>query len=156
MDKRLRQFGTSAANHVGRNFEPAGPRIEIAASGDLKPGGEVIVPLPENPLDPKELNRLLSPQEEQAIADTLNIIGGGTDAEIKALQPHSYRNLPHYATGAVLPPSVGGYMAYSLAGSGRGSARGSPRVVVDQGTGAAYYTNTHYMSFYPIVLVPKK
>jgi guanyl-specific ribonuclease Sa len=82
------------------------------------------------------------------VADALTLIVNG---DTLLLTPHPYRNLPNFATGAVLPPpSSAGYTAYDVPGFGAG--RGVHRLVIDSGTGAIYYTSNHYYSFYAVQL----
>jgi hypothetical protein len=105
------------------------------------------VPAPD-PLDPQRLNKPILSAEMAQVAVALSLIDQGADG---ALQPHVYRNFPHRDTGAVLPPpSAQGYTAYDVPGPGPG--RGVQRLVIDKGTGAIYYTNNHYRSFYPVQL----
>lgn len=105
--------------------------------------------LGQNLLDPQGLNKPISADEQQKIADALTLIFNG---DTSALQAHPYRNLPHDITGAVLPPSALGYTAYDVPGFGPN--RGLNRLLVDKGTRAIYYTNNHYYSFYSIQLNP--
>lgn len=122
----------------------------VLAQNKVTPRGFTIQQVPgQDPLDPQGLNRPISAEEQQKIADALTLI---TNGDRSALQPHPYRNLPHDITGAVLPPSAVGYTAYDVPGFG--SNRGLNRLLVDEGTGAIYYTNNHYYSFYPIQLNP--
>jgi hypothetical protein len=101
-----------------------------------------------NPLDPKRLNSpIVSADEQQKIAAALTTIFSPAFA---TLHPHIYENRPHYITGAVLPPSAAGYMAYDVPGFGSGRGRG--RIIIDNATGEMYYTNNHYLSFYHIEL----
>jgi hypothetical protein len=95
------------------------------------------------------LNKPISADEQQKIADALTLID---NRDVSALERHPYYNRPHFITGAVLPPSAQGYTAYDVLGFGAG--RGVNRLVVDKGTGAIYYTNNHYYSFYPVQLHP--
>jgi hypothetical protein len=116
------------------------------AQNKVTPRGFTIQQGPgENPLDPKQLNTPISADEQQKIADALTLKENG---DTGALQPHPYANLPHHATGAVLPASTSGYTAYDVPGLGTG--RGEGRLIVDKATGATYYTNNHYQSFYAI------
>jgi guanyl-specific ribonuclease Sa len=105
-----------------------------------------------DPLDPQRLNRLPTPEQQQRIADTLNTLEQGTALEKAALNPHPYMNYPSRATGAVLPASPGGYTSYDVPTGG--SARGTSRLIIDNATGATYFTHTHYDSFYPVVVKP--
>jgi hypothetical protein len=69
------------------------------------------------------------------------------------LNLHTYENRPDPTTGAVLPASAAGYIAFDVPGIGTGR-RGAGRLVVDIGSGAIYYTRNHYLSFYPLRLNP--
>jgi HK97 family phage portal protein len=94
----------------GGNVEPhTPPGSNSGQEGDrpYQPGGTIVTP-PEgiDPLDPQGLNTEPSPEQQQRIADTITAIQQG---DIGGLQPHSYRNLPHDETGAVLPTSTSGY-----------------------------------------------
>jgi hypothetical protein len=101
-----------------------------------------------NPLDPKGLNsQIVSADEQQKIAAALTII---FSPAFSTLHPHLYQNRPDDITGAVLPPSAAGYMAYDVPGFGSGRGRG--RIIIDNATGEMYYTNNHYLSFYHIEL----
>ena len=137
---------TDATEDGGTNTDSSSG-VEVAA-GPVKPGGLIIAPGPTS-LDPQGLNGPLSPDEQQKMADALNLIFSG---DTGALQPHPYQNLPHSVTGAMLPESAAGYTAYDVPGLGAG--RGEGRLLRDNGTGAFYYTNNHYYSFYPVDLVP--
>lgn len=158
------RWPAGAPESQGGRFAPAGGSdavsssdvIPIADQKPFRPNGVILVPNPGNgvdPLDPKGLNVVPpTPAEQQDIVDTLNVIAQGSPAEIKRLQPHPYRNLPHYVTGAVLPQSIGGYTAYAMASGG--SERGLKRLIIDKATGDIYYTNLHYYSFYRVRLFP--
>jgi hypothetical protein len=77
------------------------------------------------------------------------------NGEAPALSPHPYENYPHRVTGAVLPPSALGYTTYDVPGFSV-IGRGSNRLIIENGNGTIYYTNTHYRSFYPVQLNPSK
>lgn len=120
----------------------------VLAQNKVTPRGFTVQRVPgQDPLDPQGLNKPISADEQQKIADALTLIFNG---EADTLQRHSYGNLPHRITGAVLPPSAAGYTAYDVPGLGPG--RGEGRLLVDEATGAIYYTNSHYFSFYPVQL----
>ena len=122
----------------------------VAAGETVSPRGFTIQPLQgQDPLDPQRLNGPIDPDEQQKIADALTLIIHGDPA---ALNPHPYLNYPHPRTGAVLPLGAGGYTTYDVPGIGGGGSRGTGRLIVDNLTGAIYYTNTHYRSFYPVQL----
>lgn len=135
---------TDATDGGGGQVDSDG-EVQVAA-GTVTPDGLIFqqVPAPD-PLDPQRLNLPLSLGEQHLVADALNKIYNG---DPKALNPHVYRNLSHDVTGAVLPESANGYTAYDVPGIGSG--RGEGRLLVDKRTGAIYYTNNHYRSFYPV------
>ena len=120
----------------------------VVAGDTVTPRGFTVRQVPgQDPLDPRGLNTPISADEQQKIADALTLV---VNRNVSTLNPHPYDNYPHQITGAVLPPSVQGYTTYDVLGFGTG--RGVNRLVVDNGTGAIYYTNTHYYSFYPVQL----
>ncbi len=123
----------------------------VVAGDIVTPRGFTVQRVPgQDPLDPQGLNEPMSADEQQKIADVLTLIVNG---DTSPLQPHPYGNLPHHVTGAVLPESTASYTAYDVPGLGAG--RGEGRLLVDNATGAIYYTNNHYLSFYPIQLHPR-
>ena len=123
----------------------------VAAQDKVTPEGFSVEQLRDkDTLDPKGLNTPISPQEQQTVADTLNLI---LNQEFGTLHRHVYENRPDPETGAVLPPGTSGYEAFDVPGLGTG--RGVGRIVIDAGTGAIYYTNNHYRSFYAIKLNPR-
>jgi guanyl-specific ribonuclease Sa len=84
----------------------------------------------------------------------MNTIVQGNSAEIATLNPHTYNNIPHRDTGAILPYSASGYTAFDVP-IGRGTGkRGDGRLIIDNATGAAYFTDKHYKSFYPCNFPP--
>jgi hypothetical protein len=84
----------------------------VAAGETVTPRGFTIQPLQgQDPLDPERLNGPIDLNEQQKIADALTLIVHGDPA---ALNPHPYLNYPHPRTGAVLPPSVGGYTTFDV------------------------------------------
>lgn len=110
------------------------------------PGFETVTEVPStevDPLDPHQLNAPLTPKELEDIRKTWNIIENGSKRQLKKLNPHGYGNFPSEKTGAILPP--GHYRTYYIPSPGPGA--GDNRLVVDQISGAAYYTNNHYLSF---------
>jgi guanyl-specific ribonuclease Sa len=131
---------------------PLGNNASQIAQNTVTPRGFNIIPAPDpDPLDPKKLNGPILPDEQQKIADALNLILAGN---VGTLFPHPYDNVPHKVTGAVLPPaSALGYTTYDVPGLNTGQGpRGLNRLVIDFGSGAIYYTNTHYASFYVVDL----
>ncbi len=119
---------------------------ETTIAANVTPKGFTVHHIPtQNPLDPKQLNNpIIPPEEQQKIAAALTIYYNNS----AVLHPHVYQNRPDSITGAVLPPSTVGYVAYDV--PGLSSGRGEGRIIVDQGTGEMYYTNNHYLSFYHI------
>jgi len=121
------------------------------AQDQVTPRGFTIARPPgRDPLDPKRLNGPILPDEQQNVADALTLI---LNQDFSTLYPHAYENRLHYETGAVLPPSANGYIAFDVPGLGAG--RGVGRIVIDAGIGAMYYTNNHYRSFYRLNLNPR-
>lgn len=133
--------GTSAGSNRG----------VLLAANSVTPHGftfeEVSAP---DPLDPGRLNTPISPEEEQKVSDALNLI---LDGDFSTLHRHVYRNRPDPDTGATLPSSTSGYEAFDVPELGAG--RGVGKLVIDLDTGAIYYTNNHYHSFYPLKLNPR-
>jgi hypothetical protein len=84
--------------------------------------------------------------EGQKIASTLTAIE--RDSQSMRTEAHDYKNLPHLATGAILPPSVAGYKTYYV-----GPGDDNRRLVIDNGSNRIYYTNNHYKSF-RVVIAP--
>ena len=144
----------SASSHSASavKLSQTGENIQQAQAGPytVTPRGFGIQQLPTpDPLDPKGINTFVPSQEMQQIANTLfNIV----NRNFSGLNPHVYKNLPERTTGAQLPPSAQGYTTFDV--PSRGSTRGLNRLIVDNATGATYYTNTHYQSFYPVLLLP--
>jgi hypothetical protein len=127
----------------------SGDNAPQIAQNTVTPRGFTITHVGKNPLDPAGLNGPILPDEQQKIADALNLILAG---DLATLFPHPYKNLPDKVTGAVLPPaSAAGYITFDVPGlnTGQGS-RGLNRLVIDLGTSTIYYTNTHYSSFYAV------
>jgi hypothetical protein len=125
-------------------------RVELAQLKVTPDGFSISRPPGRDPLDPKGLNGPISPDEQQNVADALTLI---LNQDFSMVHPHVYENYQHPVTGAVLPSSTARYIAFDV--SGLGAARGVGRLVIDAGTGAIYYTNNHYLSFYPLKLNPR-
>ena len=124
------------------------PSGVVFVGDPVTPRGFTVEHIPDkNPLDPRGLNKPITADEQQKIADALTLIENG---DTGALQRHPYGNLPHHITGAVLPESTAGYTAYDVRGLGAG--RGEGRLLIDNATHAVYYTNNHYYSFYSVQL----
>ena len=112
-------------------------------------------------LDPSNLNALspITPDQQAGIASAVQTIlnyyqNFSSMVSYLLLFPHAYQNFPDPTTGAVLPgvPGTGGYTAYDVGGPSI-ITTGS-RIIVNESTGDAYYTNTHYKSFYSFQVVP--
>lgn len=123
---------------------PCSDCLELAGGGGITPYS---IPAPGNrpdPFDPKRLNNgYFSQAELNAVRLAISIVKHGPDKARKALNPHTYNN----STYPYLPPGV--YKTYDIP-LGTPGIRSDMRLVVDQITGAMYYTNTHYKSWYPI------
>ena len=147
-------FGLARPNGPFRTSQLRFDAVEFAQNGPFVPGGTTTtLSAVPNPLDPAGLNKAPpTPAEQQAIMDTLNIIASGSLAGIKDLQSHPYRNLPHFRTGAILPPALIGYRAYNVSLSA--AARGTGRLLIDGSIERMYYTSNHYLSFYRVHIRP--
>ena len=126
--------------------------IQVAANAPYQSGQSVQVPNNAllQKLDPTGLTRVpMTPVEGKQLTDTMNAIKQGTN--FGALNPHSYKNLPDITTGAALPPSPKGYTVFYILGG-----HWTQRVVVpnDSNSHFVYYTDTHYKSFYLVILPP--
>jgi len=78
---------------------------------------------------------------------------------LEAIQQHSGKALPGYIGGRVfqnrerrLPP--GHYREYDVNPKVRGRSRDAERIVIEQDTGRAYYTDNHYRTFMPLNEIP--
>ncbi|HZP98292.1 MAG TPA: hypothetical protein VFB13_02060 [Reyranella sp.] len=92
-------------------------------------------------LDPHKLNRPITREEQQEIANTLNKFLTG---QFDGLNLHSYKNYPHNETGAALPPSKTGYVVIDVPNAALD--RGGTRIVINRDTHQVYYTNIlHYV-----------
>jgi hypothetical protein len=87
-------------------------RQELAQADDdiVTPRGFTYERAPPE-LDPRKLNRPLPRAEQQQIATVLGKLLSGKFAELGL---HRYDNMPHPATGAVLPPSTLGYLVVDV------------------------------------------
>jgi ribonuclease T1 len=78
---------------------------------------------------------------------------------LEAIQQHEGKALPGYIGGGAfqnrerrLPP--GHYREYDVNPKIRGRSRDAERIVIEQGTGRAYYTGNHYRTFMPLNETP--
>ena len=133
----------------GTSSNPDDPNLTPASGKTYEPGLPVVSPRDgTDPLDPAGLNRVAPTDlEQQWMANTASKISQG---QLDGLNAHAYQNLPHNDTGAQLPPATSGYTTYDV-GPPDQTDRGLNRLVRDNGTGAMYYTNNHYASFYAIL-----
>jgi guanyl-specific ribonuclease Sa len=74
---------------------------------------------------------------------------------LEAIQQHEGNALPGYIGGGVfqnrerrLP--LGHYREYDVNPKIRGRSRDAERIVIEQGSGRAYYTGDHYRTFIPL------
>jgi ribonuclease len=129
--------------------------------GHFRPGQ--VMPLPtapdESKLDPNKINPFnpITTQQQQQIAKTFNDLETG-DYVKQGLPIKVYFNFPSFKTGAQLPLGYN-YVEFTVANPAV-THRGTWRLVLgvsktdDKLPIRIYYTNTHYDSFYRIVLYP--
>jgi hypothetical protein len=130
----------------GRWMGAGGDYSRIAANDSRKPPSVIVTPMyGADLLDPKNINTPPSPTDLKQIQSTLDKLSRGSMDDLKQLAPKAYSNYPSRLTGAMLPPSVAGYTSFAV-----GSRGLSRRLIVDNATGATYYTNNHYASFYHV------
>ena len=130
----------------GQWVDAGGGNSRVAANDSRKPPSVLVTPMHGiDPLDPKNLNTPPSPADLQKIQRMLDQLSRGNSNDLKTLAPKIYNNYPSSVTGAVLPPSVAGYTSFAI-----GSRSLSKRLIIDNSTGATYYTNNHYLSFYQV------
>ena len=78
---------------------------------------------------------------------------------LEAIQQHEGKALPGYIGGRAfqnrerrLP--LGHYREYDVNPKMRGRPRDAERIVIEQDTGRAYYTDNHYRTFMPLYEIP--
>lgn len=93
-----------------------------------------------------------SPSDQSAVAGAIPLAARDT---LKALEERHGDPLPGYVGGRpflnrerILPR--GRYREYDVHPKVPGKNRGAERIVIDQGSGKAYYTADHYRSFIPM------
>jgi RHS repeat-associated protein len=154
--RRNENAGTRVAAVYPMRVEPD-PLRAWGTSPWVLESRSVTVGAPTHAMDPDNLLKKypVTPDQRTSMAATIVTIlnGAGSPLEraaLAALTPHPYENRIDTKTGAVLPgkPGAGGYTTYDVVGGGAG--RGKWRVVTNNKTGQAYFTNTHYQSFVPI------
>ena len=74
---------------------------------------------------------------------------------LEAIQQHEGKPLPGYIGGGVFQNRErrlprGHYREYDVNPKVRGRSRDAERIVIEQGTGRAYYTADHYRTFTPL------
>ena len=78
---------------------------------------------------------------------------------LEAIQQHEGKALPGYIGGGAFQnrerrlPS-GHYREYDVNPKIRGRSRDAERIVIEQDTGRAYYTDNHYRTFMPLNEIP--
>ena len=140
----LRDQNTTSSGGDRPPEEPT-PPAEAIVDHELRRLARIKQPPTDSTLDPKNMNAPISDDERLRAAKVLAQIASGNTSGLK---PHPYRNFPHRTTGAALPSSNRGYIAYDVRGLGQG--RGVGRLIIENGTGRTYYTNSHYLGFYSV------
>jgi ribonuclease T1 len=77
----------------------------------------------------------------------------------EAIQQHGGKALPGYIGGKVFQNRErrlphGHYREYDVNPKVRGRSRDAERIVIEQDTGRAYYTDNHYRTFMPLNEIP--
>ena len=78
---------------------------------------------------------------------------------LEAIQQHEGKALPGYIGGGAFQNRErrlprGHYREYDVNPKIRGRSRDEERIVIEQGTGRAYYTGDHYRTFTPLNVTP--
>ncbi len=78
---------------------------------------------------------------------------------LEAIQQHEGKALPGYIGGGAFQNRErrlprGHYREYDVNPKIRGRSRDAERIVIEQGTGRAYYTGDHYRTFTPLNVTP--
>ena len=78
---------------------------------------------------------------------------------LEAIQQHGGKALPGYIGGGAFQNRErrlprGHYREYDVNPKIRGRSRDAERIVIEQGTGRAYYTGDHYRTFTPLNVTP--
>jgi guanyl-specific ribonuclease Sa len=126
-------FGGATDSRAG---SPSGPSVPI-----VQPTGPAL----------QHTTPPLDPESHQVAKDSLQKIKD----LLEAIQQHEGKPLPGFIGGGTfqnrerrLP--LGRYREYDVNPKIRGRSRGAERIVIEQGTGRAYYTGDHYRTFIPL------
>ena len=135
-------FGSAGTPNASSSTEPTVPSASI-------PSGQSAAPALQDatrPLD-RQLHRVAKDPPQRA-KDLL-----------EAIQQHEGKPLPGYIGGRAfqnrerrLP--LGHYREYDVNPKIRGRPRDAERIVIEQNTGRAYYTDNHYRTFMPLNEIP--
>jgi guanyl-specific ribonuclease Sa len=130
--------GPTDSSNAGSSSEPTGPSIS-----------DPIVQSTGPPLH--DATQPLDLQSHQVTKDPLQKVKD----LLEAIQRHEGKPLPGYIGGRAfqnrerrLP--FGRYREYDVNPKIRGRSRGVERIVIEQGSGRAYYTSDHYRTFIPL------
>jgi guanyl-specific ribonuclease Sa len=130
--------GPTDSSNAGSSSEPTGPSIS-----------DPIVQSTGPPLH--DATQPLDLQSHQVTKDPLQKVKD----LLEAIQRHEGKPLPGYIGGRAfqnrerrLP--FGRYREYDVNPKIRGRSRGVERIVIEQGSGRAYYTGDHYRTFIPL------
>ena len=134
--------GITGYPNAGSSSEPTVPSAFVPSVQSAGPALHDATP----PLDP-QIHRVAKDPLQKA-KDLL-----------EAIQRHEGKALPGYIGGGafqnrerLLPR--GHYREYDVNPKIRGHARGAERIVIEQDTGRAYYTDNHYRTFMPLNEIP--
>lgn len=130
--------GPTDSSNAGSSSEPTGPFISVPIVQSAGP-----------PLH--DATQPLDLQSHQVAKDPLQKVKD----LLEAIQQHEGKPLPGYIGGGAfqnrerrLP--LGRYREYDVNPKIRGRSRGAERIVIEQGSGRAYYTGDHYRTFIPL------
>jgi ribonuclease T1 len=135
-------FGSTGTLNASSSTEPTVPSASIPSGQSAAPALQDATP----PLD-RQLHRVAKDPPQRA-KDLL-----------EAIQQHEGKPLPGYIGGRAfqnrerrLP--LGHYREYDVNPKIRGRPRDVERIVIEQNTGRAYYTDNHYRTFMPLNEIP--
>lgn len=135
-------FGSTGSLNASSSTEPTVPSASIPSGQSAAPALQDATP----PLD-RQLHRVAKDPPQRA-KDLL-----------EAIQQHEGKPLPGYIGGRAfqnrerrLP--LGHYREYDVNPKIRGRPRDAERIVIEQNTGRAYYTDNHYRTFMPLNEIP--
>lgn len=135
-------FGPTGTPNASSSTEPTVPSASIPSGQSAASALQDATP----PLD-RQLHRVAK-DPPQRVKDLL-----------EAIQQHEGKPLPGYIGGRAfqnrerrLP--LGHYREYDVNPKIRGRPRDAERIVIEQNTGRAYYTDNHYRTFMPLNEIP--